>query len=53
MENGCGKLTKGSDPKDSLVACGTKVWFLVDEKSVKETRHLCEECKKVDKSPEV
>ena len=42
---GCGVLTKGSHPKDDLIACGTKVWFLVDKKTVKESVHLCLKCK--------
>lgn len=43
--NGCGKLTKGNDPKDDLVPCGTKLWFIRDKKTVTETIHLCVECK--------
>jgi hypothetical protein len=43
---GCGKLTKGNDPKDDLVPCGTKLWFVRDKKTVKESTLLCEKCQK-------
>ena len=42
---GCGVLTKGSNPKDDLVPCGTKLWFIQDKKTVTEAVHLCAKCK--------
>ncbi len=42
---GCGKLTKGSHPKDDLVPCGTKLFFVQDKKTIKESVLLCERCK--------
>ena len=42
---GCGVLTKGNHPKDDLVPCGTKLWFVVDKKTVTETVLLCVKCK--------
>jgi hypothetical protein len=44
---GCGVLTKGSDPKDDLVPCGTKLWLGKDAKSRVEDVLLCTECKRV------
>ncbi len=44
--SGCGKLTKGSHPKDDAIPCGTKLRFIADAKTVRETVHLCAECKK-------
>ena len=35
--SGCGKLTKGTNPKDDLVPCGTKLWFVADKKTVSES----------------
>jgi hypothetical protein len=43
---GCGKLTKGSHPKDDLIACGTVCRFIHDKKTVTEKIHLCSDCKK-------
>ncbi len=43
--NGCGKLTKGTHPKDDPVPCGTKLWFIRDKKTINETVHLCAACK--------
>jgi hypothetical protein len=53
--SGCGVLTKGSDPKDDLVSCGTRLWFIQDKKTVKESVLLCAKCKNkgVDETPEV
>ena len=44
--SGCGKLTRGTHPKDDLVPCGTQVWFIIDKRTVNETVHLCAQCKK-------
>jgi hypothetical protein len=42
--SGCGKLTKGTHPKDDLVPCGTKLWL--GEKGRTESVMLCAQCKK-------
>jgi hypothetical protein len=41
----CGTLTKGTHPKDDMIPCGTKLWFIVDKKTTKESIHLCAKCK--------
>jgi hypothetical protein len=41
---GCGILTKGTDPKDSLLPCGTKFWLGLDAKSRTEHILLCLKC---------
>ena len=43
--SGCGKLTKGSDPKDDLIACGTRLWLGKDAKNRTESVLLCLKCK--------
>jgi hypothetical protein len=45
---GCGTLTKGKNPKDDLVPCGTRLWFIVDKRTVKESMLLCANCKALD-----
>lgn len=45
----CGILTKGSDPNDDLLPCGTKLYFGTDKKNKTETVLLCEKCKEQDK----
>ena len=42
---GCGVLTKGSHPKDDLIPCGTRLFFVQDKKTVNESVHLCKKCK--------
>lgn len=42
---GCGVLTKGTHPKDDAIPCGTKLWFIVDKRTMKESVHLCKKCK--------
>jgi hypothetical protein len=42
---GCGVLTKGSHPKDDLIACGTKLRFIVDKKTMRDSVLLCAKCK--------
>jgi hypothetical protein len=44
MSEGCGILTRGSDPKDDFVVCGTKLWFGKDAKSRTESVLLCPKC---------
>ena len=44
MVSGCGKLTKGSHPKDDVLPCGTKLWL--GEKGRTEGVLLCAQCKK-------
>jgi hypothetical protein len=46
-------LTKGSDPKDDPVPCGTRLWFVKDKKTVYESVLLCLKCQDegVDKPP--
>jgi hypothetical protein len=46
---GCGKLAKGTHPKDDAVPCGTKLWFGRDKKAIIETIHLCKQCKEEQK----
>ena len=43
--NGCGVLTKGNDPKDSLVPCGTRLYYGQDAKTRTEGVLLCAKCK--------
>ena len=44
--SGCGKLVKGSHPKDDAVPCGTKLrTFLSDRKTMIDTVHLCSKCR--------
>jgi hypothetical protein len=52
---GCGVLTKGSDPKDDPVPCGTRLWLGKDTKSRTESVLLCLKCQDegVDKTPEL
>jgi hypothetical protein len=45
MSQGCGLLTRGDDPKDDLIACGTKLWLGKDAKSRTESVLLCAKCK--------
>lgn len=46
MSQGCGVLTKGSDPKDDLLACGTRLWFGKCAKERTESVLLCPKCTK-------
>ena len=32
--------------KEGVVPCGTKLWFIIDKRTVNETVHLCAQCKK-------
>jgi hypothetical protein len=41
---GCGVLTKGSDSKDDLLPCGTKLWWGKDAKNRTEGILLCARC---------
>jgi hypothetical protein len=41
----CGILTK-RDPKDDAIPCGTKLWFIVDKRTVREDVMLCPKCTK-------
>lgn len=43
--SGCGKLTKGTHPKDDLVPCGTKLYYGQDAKTRTEGVLLCTKCK--------
>ena len=45
MSQGCGILTKGNHPKDDLIACGTRLWFVQDNKTITESVLLCKQCK--------
>ena len=45
MSTGCGVLTKGSYPKDDLLACGTRLWFGKCAKDRTESILLCVKCK--------
>lgn len=47
---GCGVLTKGSDPNDDLVPCGTRLFFGSTKTSRSESVLLCSQCK--EKSPD-
>jgi hypothetical protein len=49
---GCGTLTKGKDPKDDFAPCGTRLWFIMDKRTVKESMLLCAKCKALDKQTE-
>ena len=55
MSQGCGLLTRGSDPKDDTVPCGTKLWLGKDAKSRTESVLLCSKCQNtdVDETPEL
>ena len=44
MSAGCGLLTRGTDPKDDTVPCGTKLWLGKDSKDRTEKVLLCEKC---------
>src|ERR1039458_1209574 len=46
LMTGCGILTKGFDPKDDLVPCGTRLWFGKDTKTRREGILLCQECQR-------
>lgn len=48
MSAGCGILTRGSDPKDSLVPCGTRLYYGQDAKTRTEGVLLCAKCKEAD-----
>lgn len=43
--SGCGVLTKGTDPKDDLLPCGTRLRFGTDKKTYTEKILLCDRCK--------
>jgi hypothetical protein len=43
MSQGCGLLTK-RNPKDDVIPCGTKLWFVVDKRTVREDTMLCPKC---------
>ena len=45
VDDGFGKLTKGSHPKDDALPCGTKLWL--GEKGRTESILLCAQCKKM------
>ena len=53
MSAGCGTLTKGNHPQDDFIPCGTRLWLIVDKRTVRETLHLCEKCKGLDETPEM
>jgi len=45
----CGTLTKGNDPNDDLLPCGTRLYFGTDKKDKTERVLLCKKCKEQDK----
>jgi len=41
----CGRLTRGSDPNDDLLPCGTKLYLGTDKRDRTEAVLLCQKCK--------
>jgi hypothetical protein len=43
-EQGCGRPAKGSDPKDSTLPCGTRIYW-GERGNQTQTVLLCDKCK--------
>lgn len=41
----CGRPTRGSNPKDDTIPCGTKLYLGTESSNRKQTVLLCEKCK--------